>query len=233
MNDALHRGSASPRLSRARFLAFFVGGLAALIVVSIVIVGSVAPGAPKAPCPPGQPCAPPSAPALINGKVWRSTEFGFQLEFDRRFWKLDSTDRAGIALVGTRFDESLKIRGEHSTDPSGLVVDRLDALRGNLPDLAAINSGPHYLLDPSVGYQRGVGGAYCGTFTSPQGIGTPLDVEVMAATKDGISATVTVISQTCRKQDPSQSPEYYLADQVLNTFRWPSEVQSSPTHGRT
>jgi hypothetical protein len=75
-----------------------------------------------------------------------------------------------------------------------------------------------------VGYRDGVGGAYCGTVTTPQGEGDRLDVIVMAATDGHVTAVQSIVTEDCHKVDgPATSEDLKLAESVLNTVRWPGE----------
>jgi hypothetical protein len=72
-----------------------------------------------------------------------------------------------------------------------------------------------------VGFRRGTGDVFGGTFQTPQGAGVPI-VSVITAATDG-QAT---LAMTVLLPDTTRQVVFTLVDGIMNTFRFPTEVQS-------
>ena len=209
-------GAASSRLRDPLVLGAFAGVFVALVVVAVLAVTVADPGAPDAPCE-TVPCPPPEGPPrLVTGTPWRSAELGFELEYDSGYWRIDRQSGSGVELVSEH--GRVSIAGARGADAKALYDRRVAELEEKLPDLAA-NRRERTLFGPNVGYRDGPGAAYCGTVMGPQGANERLDLIVMAASNGQVSAVVSVETEDCNK--PAHSSALYLADVLLNTFRWP------------
>jgi hypothetical protein len=211
-------GSVRTRLRDPLLVGVFLGAFIGLVVMAVVAV-KLRESTPQALCTLEHPCGPPPGlPRLVDGTLWRSTDLGYELEYDPAEWTVEREDARGLTLRSG--STSLRIDGERSTGAQALLGRRLDELRAQMPDLAA-NVPERTLLGPNVGYKDGVGGAYCGT---PKGsTGSRVDVIAMAATDGAVAAAVTVLSDYCDK-DAADSHALANADAVMNTFRWPTEL---------
>jgi Pro-kumamolisin, activation domain/Subtilase family len=221
-------GSMRTRLSDPLLIGIFIGAIVGLIGMAVLAILLADQNAEGAPCAPGQPCAPPQgAPRLLAGRVWKSTELGYELEYDPGVWSIERQDGRGLTLRSG--STSLTIDGERSTDAQGLLNRRLADVRARISDLAANDDPGRTLLGPSVGLRRGVGGAYCGT---PNGsTGGRVDVIAMAATEGSISTAMSLQSDDCAK-GAADSYDFRIADSLLNTLRWPATL-SEASHARS
>jgi hypothetical protein len=207
-------------------IVVFRGALGGLGLAALVVVLLLAPPKAHPPCSFAQPCPPPRVPRQVRGTVWRSS-LGFQLEYSSG-WSVGSQDSDGIVLTSKDFDGVVKVAGRRSTDYRRLYKDEIGSLKSKF-NLTESTDEARAVVGPNVGYQSGVGADYCGNTTSNQGGAIPVDTVAMAASKDGVSAFVALVSADCKKTDnDSESPLYDLslarADQLLNTFSWPSQV---------
>jgi len=108
-----------------------------------------------------------------------------------------------------------------TTSQKAAAQKELSRLSGAVRNVVQDNSAADQILEPSVGYRRGVGGVFDGTLDTPQGPGTQVVAAIMAATDGKATVAVIVLSD-----GPSRRFAFAAADAVLNTFRFPTEIQS-------
>jgi hypothetical protein len=226
------RGRAGSRLRAPILLAVFAGILAAILVVALIAVKSSAPPADQPQCP-GGPCgnpptrAPGNAPALVHGQLFTSSELGYQFEFNQiggqPQWKIEDQDGRNVTLSVGGGAAILSIRGVPAGQASQqeLLNQQVDRLKSRIPDLQVDDNPDDAILAPSVGFRRGVGDLLGGTFQTPQGAGIPVAVVITAATDGKATVAMTVLSPEDNRQ-----AVFSLVDAIMNTFRFPSEVQS-------
>jgi hypothetical protein len=102
-----------------------------------------------------------------------------------------------------------------------LLNQQVDRLKSRIPDLTVDDNPDDAILSPSVGFRRGVGDLFGGTFQTPQGAGVPVAVVVIAATDGRVTVAMTVVTP-----ENNRKAVFGLVDAVMNTFRFPSELQS-------
>jgi hypothetical protein len=203
-----------------------IGGLALLVGAALLAVGLMNPSKAKPPCSFGQPCPPPQGrPRALRGTLWKS-DLGFQVEYSA-FWH--ASQKSGDAIVLESDAGLLVVAGQKGTDDRGLFDDKLSVLKRNF-NLVKSNDPAREVLNPNVGYQPGIGQDYCGNATTNSGGVVPVDTVAQAGTKDGVSAFTAFVSIDCKKtnndrKSPIAASELGIADQLLNTFRWPSEAR--------
>jgi hypothetical protein len=182
-------------------------------------------GSPKPTVSPTPTEAPP-VPELRGGEVYRS-DLGFEVEFNAGLWRAVHRDARSLELViGLRgFDVFLTLQGVPAgqATPRQLLDRRLGELRDDVLGLAEDTDPDLTLLGSAVGYRSGVGGRFAGNVDTPQGPGDPLTVVVMAATDHRATVVMSLVSSEASA--PTQAV-FQVADQVMNTFRFPSEVHS-------
>jgi hypothetical protein len=226
------RGHSGSRFRAPILLAVFGGMLAAILVVALIAVKSSAPPAEQPRCP-GGPCgnpptrAPGNAPALVHGQVFESSGLGYRFEFNQipgqPQWKIEDQDARDVTLSVGGGAAILSIRGVPAGEASrdALLDQQVDRLKARIPDLQVDDNPDDAILAPSVGFRRGVGDLFGGTFQTPQGAGIPLDVVIMAASDGQATVAMTVLTPK-----DNRDAVFSLVDAVMNTFRFPSEVQS-------
>jgi hypothetical protein len=225
-----HRGSKS---RRGALLGVFAGVLAAILVVALFAVKSSAPPAPQPDCP-GGPCGnPPSRPeqpeppkpgALIAGTLFSSPGLGYRFEFNQqgsRFhWKIDKKSDTSVVLELNGGVALLDIEGSPASVTPQKALDKAVAkASGRIPDLEVNDDPTVAVLEPSVGYRRGVGDLFGGTFQNPQGAGFPVISMIMAASDSQATVSVTVLTS-----EDNRALVFSLVDSLMNTFRFPSEI---------
>jgi ribosomal protein L32 len=206
--------------SRAVGFAAFLG----ILAVAAIVIGAVAPAGPKARCTPHQQCgAPPQlARPLLNERLWRSTAYGFTLEYAPSQWHISDQGATGVELTSDVAPVDLLIRGTAPDAPNALVHGALSDLRGNVLGLAGDPSPANAILGPAVGYRYGAGGAYVGAIDSPQGVQDQALVTVTAAASPRVGIVVTTLTTETRASLRRQI--YGLADSVINSITWPGET---------
>src|SRR5437879_5685360 len=92
------RGRTRGRLRGHLVLVCFIVGLAAAVGVGAAVVVLAAPGNPPL-CQPYTPCGPPSTSMpLVNQTVWRSSAYGFHLEYPTGILAAARQDASGLTL---------------------------------------------------------------------------------------------------------------------------------------
>ena len=224
------RGHARGKLGRGILLGAFAGILAVLLGIAAILVTSSAPPAPKPPCPTPpcrQPPKPPSpgplSPALVAGKVFTSSALGYRLEFDPQLWEITKQSSTDLELkvASTRVTVIVQIHGVPASQakPEDLVAERQQDLSGTVLGLAEDTRPADRVLEPAVGYQSGVGGAFTGVADTPQGPGSPVAVVIMAATDGKSTVSFTLITDEAVKK-----PAFSAVDSLMNQFRFPGEI---------
>jgi hypothetical protein len=231
------------KLKPHKFIALFALALAVFFVIALVVILIVKPGATKPPCPPDEHCGkPPMLPQatavtpFVGGRVWKSQELGFSLEYDPGRWKVADQGARGVALswsIPSRpdLDLTLLVQGVPLSEapPAQLLQSQINGFKGDILGLKSDTSAKHAVLGPEIGYvdQSAVGGAYAGTLDTPQGPGPRIALLSMAATDGKISLVATAATTSAEEIKLALMNE---ADSVLNTVHWPTgaEGQAAP-----
>lgn len=148
------------------FLFLVVIGLSILtnlLVAPVVVV----------PCTSGRPCgAPPTVPAVIRETAWRSSRYGFSLEYPASVVKVSQQTPSGVVLAvdvaGKSGAVTIQAFGA-GIQPAEAISDQVGGLSG-VSQLAGDTDPAHQLLGAGVGYLAGAGRTYAGDVTSPQGV---------------------------------------------------------------
>ncbi len=229
----MRRGHAGSRLRRRWLLGVF--GLVLVVIVGAAAgaVVSVAPPPPQPECPSHRPCGKPprpapNTPALVSGSVFTSPELGYRVEFSRRLWRVVRQDGTDLELQvnSDRVTVILTIEGEASTDHSAaalatLVDRRISELGADTLVLSPDTDPRDTILGPSVGYRRGVGQILAGVTDTPQGPSSAVIAVVMAAGDGQANVVVSLVTDKAAKK-----AAFEVADSLMNTFRFPSEVRA-------
>ena len=217
------------KTGRKKFLAIFGGVLVLLLGLGLLGVVIADPDR-KAPCPKGdkicgEPPKPPTgAAALVNGVVWKS-DVGAQMEYYPGLWEVVEKGARDLKLklnIDGRPDLDIflwvRVAPVSEKTPEQLAGDRIDSLKD---DILALKEDPSLgaaILSPAIGYVDGIGAPYQGAADTPQGPGNPIQVLLMASKDDKVSAVVTAATTSTDRH------LFGLADTLLNTFRFPSQL---------
>lgn len=200
-------------LSTSFFLFLLLIGLSIIInLLAAPVVVSV--------CTSGQPCgAPPSAPAVIRETAWRSSRYGFSLEYPASVVKVSQQTPSGVVLtvsVGGK-NGAVTVQGfGPGTPPAQAMADQVHALKG-VSQLAADTNPTHQLLGAGVGYVAGAGRTYVGDVTSPQG-SEPASIAAEAASNGRVTVSTSVVGAT--SDSGYRSDLYAVADLIINSVLW-------------
>jgi hypothetical protein len=207
---------------RHRLLVFFGLGFAAIL--GLGALGSIAGAPSSAPlCQPSHPCGgPPSTGRpLVNQTVWRSSQFGFSLEYPGDEATVSGHDAASITLqvdLGNGNAGTILVQGSAaSVRPAQAIANQITNLTG-VTQLAPDTAAADQLLGSGVGYVPGAGSVHVGYFSSPQGVGQPVNLASEAASHGRATVSVTV-GGPAGQTGPSSSL-YQMADQIINSVHW-------------
>jgi hypothetical protein len=239
------RGSAPSRLGRMRVLAGFAVAMGAILLVAAFVATAAKQPEPPPDCVPGEACGgpPPAEPVpsastipgppadqqvgIRAGVPWRSTELGYEFEYDDTIWVIEDEDGRSVEFrLDARIDASLMVEAVPATEATAeaLAKRRLADIASSVPDLAPDDRGRYAILGPAIGYVDGVGGSFAGSVTSAQGATTPVGLSLIAAS-DG--RTTVVITLVVADPDAPVGDEWAqrvvresAAELIVKTFRW-------------
>jgi hypothetical protein len=217
-------------MSRTFLLGIFGGVVVGVVVVAALFVTGAGPGGKQPGCsdrkvcsnPPGPPTDLP--PALLTGQVYTSPDLGYQVEFNSELWAASQQDGTDLELASTQTDIVVHIHGVASSDSSsetlrGLMDERVDVLNDDVLGMTEDSAPEDQVLQPSVGYRRGVGRVLTGTLDTPQGPGGEVAVIVMAAGDGQANVVLSLVVST-----DFTNYGFYITDSLMNTFLFPSEA---------
>lgn len=215
------RGHTHGRLRGHLVLVTFAVALAVSVGIGAVVVALVAPG--KAPlCQPYTPCGPPPNTAgLINQSVWRSSTYGFTVEYPSQILSRSGETGSSLALDVNAGNSSGTILVFGTPASADAPVRAITAALGRVPgisSLAADTSAADRLLGPGVGYHSGVGGVYTGYADASQGVGGEQTIYAQSAS-DG-RVTITVLAIGAANDAGPKSALAQVGDIVINSIRW-------------
>jgi hypothetical protein len=201
------------------FLHLF--GFLFLVFIGLSVLTNLVAPVVVAPCASGQPCgAPPTAPAVIRETAWRSSRYGFSLEYPASVVKVSQQTPSGVVLTVdvTGKSGALTVQGFGArTTPAEAISDQVGRLSG-VSQLAGDANPAHQLLGAGVGYLAGAGRTYVGDVTSPQG-SQPVSIASEAASNGRVTVVATVVGAT--SDSGYRSDLYAVADLIINSVRWP------------
>jgi hypothetical protein len=163
----------------------------------------------------------------VHGQVFESSGLGYRFEFNQipgqPRWTVEDRDARDVTLSVGGGAALLAIRGAAADQASSraLLNEQRDRLRARIPDLQVNDDPNDAVLMPSVGFRRGVGDLFGGTFQTPQGAGIPVAAVIMAATDGKATVVITVLTS-----EKDRAAVFSLVDSVMNTFRFPTERQA-------
>jgi hypothetical protein len=218
-----HRGQSHGRLRPWRIVALFGALLWILIGIGALAGSATAPHTTPA-CSSSRPCGTPPrlGQALVNQTVWRSSAFGFTLEYPGNLLNVAKQGTAGIVLGAQLHNGDQATIIVHGQSGSGGLSAAINSQLGQLQGIsqvAADTNSADAVLGPSVGYIGGTGGLYEGVSASPQGVQQTDEVAAESASNGRVVVTVLVIAPA--GDSGAQSDLYKLADTIFNSVTWP------------
>jgi len=203
-------------------------------------VQTLPPGVTPAPTPEGQTPGPDTtplptpisnAPPAVSGEVWRSPTLGYSFEYDSKVWRvIDSRDAFVHLAINFRPDLELgPVELQIIGFPGDTTVD--SALQNVLGQVDTFVIGRAQntrtydaLLGPGIGYVRGEGDVYSGTFRNGDGSpGAPAGITIMGATNGHATVVLLVLTTNPDKIFSGMSVQHLGradADQIVKTFLW-------------
>jgi hypothetical protein len=223
------RARSHGRLRIKGTLAIFVATFAVIVGIGAAFTSVKAPTR-HAACQPGQPCGVRPAPVkpLVALSVFRSAQSRFSLEYDGSLLRVAHQDGAGITLqVGFKdgTDGALNIQAATGLSPSAAIAARVGSLRGTISQLARDSDPADELLGAGVGLRSGGGAVFKGDLAGPQGVSQSVEVAIESSTNGRTTILATVLAPA--QDSGPQSPLYSLADQVINSVKWPAGAAAS------
>ena len=172
-------------------------------------------------CSSGKPCgAPPTVKPVVQETPWRSSQYGFSLQYPASVAKASQQTPSGLVLMTNVNGHSgtLVIKGFAATTPPAQAISKqVSGLKG-ISQLAHDGNSAHQLLGAGVGYRPGAGSAYVGDLTAPQG-NQPASLVSEAASNGDVTVSATVVGTT--SSTGPDSDLYALGDLIINSVRWP------------
>jgi hypothetical protein len=199
---------------------FFVLGFA--VIIGLGAVGATV-GAPSEHlCRPYRPCGPLRVMRpLVNETVWRSSRYGFTLEYPGNEASISQQGPTGL-ILDTRLNDgntgTILVQAFPTSSPTQAIRTQVGELTG-VSQVAADTLPADQLLGGGVGYRPGAGEVFTGFFSSPQGVATQVSLASEAATAHGV--TVSVIVAGPSSDAGPNTFLYLLGDQIINSVRWP------------
>jgi hypothetical protein len=209
-------------VTRSRTLGF--AAFVAALAIALVVIRVIAPANAQPRCAGATQCGQPPqlAAPLRNETVWRSSAYGYQLEYSPTQWRISREGSAGVELTSRVAPVALLIRGVSPAAPESLVQAAAADLRGNVLGLASDPAAADRILGPAVGYRYGSGASYVGAIDSPQGVQDQALLTVTAASSSQLGIVVTTLTTETRASLRKQI--YGLADSVINSVTWPGQA---------
>jgi hypothetical protein len=207
---------------RHRLLIYFAGSLA--VIIGLGALGSVLGGPKQHLCRPYQPCGVPKAERpLVNETVWRSSKYGFTLEYPGDALSIVRQDSAGV-LLGLHLlnghTAAIVVQGFSRASRAQAIRNQIAGLSG-ITQVATDTLSGDQLLGPDVGNRAGVGGVYTGFLAAPQGVGNQISMYSEAAEHGGITVSVTALAAS--SDSGTHSAPAFFGDVVSNSIRWPHQ----------
>ena len=171
-----------------------------------------------------------TAPAMTTGRIWRSPDLAFGLEFEPDLWTVGDEDGRGTLLegAGPLGDASLWIAATPAADatPAEALASRVSALGESIVGLAEDTDPADRVMGANIGYVDGVGAVYGGATDTPQGPGQSVRVAVLAATDGHLTIAASLVLVGGSADDWLGARQ--SADSVLNTLAWTATADVAP-----
>ncbi len=160
-------------------------------------------------------CAPKIVTPLAEAASFRSSAFGFQVNYSSGWTVRDQSD-AGITL-GTRIG-SVQVVGMKGSTPDEAVAAAVASLPSSKwQDVTRVT----FLRGAHIGDQDGSGAVYSANLINASQTATKVRFAVIAASRGGITVVVFAIDPADPKNSPNGMPEGQAFDYLCTEFSWP------------
>jgi hypothetical protein len=192
------------------------GGLVLIVLVVAVGVGLLAiaqfAGGNHVPCTVN--CAPKFVTPLPEEASFRSSAFGFEVNYSSAWTVRDQSD-TGIVL-GTRIG-SVQVVGSRGGTPEQAVQTTVAALPSSKwQDVTRVS----FLRGAHLGDQSGVGEVYSASIVNASQTATKVRFAVIAASRGGVTVVVFAVDPADPKDSPNGMPEGQAFDYLCTEFVW-------------
>jgi zinc ribbon protein len=196
--------------------ALVAGGLVLILLAVAVVVGAIAiaqfGGGKLAPCT--QNCAPKIVTPLPEEASWRSSAYGFQVNYSSS-WTVRDQDASSVTL-GTRVG-SVQVSGARGGTPDRAIQATVSALpSAKWQDVTLVGA----LKGAHIGEQDGVGAVYSANLIGASQTATKVRFAVIAATKAGVTVVIFAVDPADPKNAPNGMPEGQAFDYLGTEFSW-------------
>ena len=193
-----------------------IGGVLAILAVAVVAISAVALFRAVGPHPTCTAnCGPQLIPPLPEASSYRSTTFGFELDYSSR-WKVRSQDANGVS-IGTQIG-IVNVVGSRSNQSTGQLIDSTVAAlpSSKWQSVARVSD----LRGAHIGDQDGQGAIYSANLIGPGATSTKVRFAVIAATRGGVSVVIFAADPADTKGYANGMPEGQEMDYMCQEFRW-------------
>jgi hypothetical protein len=196
--------------------AFIAGGLIIILVVVAAAVGLITvarfTGGQHGTCTSN--CAPKSVTPLPEQASYRSSRYGFQVNYSSR-WTVRDQGPASITL-GTHLG-MVQVTGSTGQSPEQAVQSTITSLPSSQwQDVTRLN----VLRGAHLGEVDGVGTMYSANLVGASQTAAKVRIAVIAASKGGVTVVVFAANPADPKGSPNGFPEGELIDYMCAEFAW-------------
>jgi hypothetical protein len=223
-------GRAHEGHNRRALIARFTLALAAIVGAALIAIAVAEPAPYRPSCPvPQTGCATPLRVTGIGGpgrpeprpRTWQGLD-GARVTYDARLWSVQASKPRDLDIAyQDRLELTIQPQAIAGRSDEQLLEDQLSFLRSRYPDLQL--DGAHPLASVDVGAVSGIGGLYAGHDAID---GSPVEVLIEVATKDGVNVVVSAwTSEQAQTSTIGAATAFDVltqADVVLESFEWPS-----------
>jgi hypothetical protein len=192
------------------------GGLLLILAVVTIVVSALAVshfiGGTHAACTVN--CAPKIVTPLPEGASFRSSSFGYQVNYSPR-WTVRNEDANGI-LLGTRLG-SVQVVGQNGGQDEQVLqatVSALPTAKWQSVTLVSNLKGAH------IGDQDGVGSVYSANLLGTGSTAAKVQFAVIVASRNGVTVVVFAVNPADPKNSPHGMPEGQAIDYMCTEFVW-------------
>jgi hypothetical protein len=159
-------------------------------------------------------CAPKFVTPLAEGASYRSSAFGYQVNYSSR-WTVRSQDANGV-LIGTRLGsvQVTGMKGGQDEQVLQATVSALPTAKWQTVTLVANLKGA------KIGDQDGVGAVYSANLIGTGSTAAKVAFAVIVASRNGVTVVVFAVNPADPKNSPHGMPEGQAFDYLCTEFIW-------------
>jgi hypothetical protein len=167
-----------------------------------------------------------NAAPFVAGSVWSSRTLGYSFEYDPTDWTVNESDDAFADLLLGPAEFAMRgFPGDVSVQTAlDTVLTQVDSF---VIGRALNTRGYDAVLGSGIGYVRGEGAVYSGTFKNADGTpGEPVGITVMASTNGRVTIAVVVLVSNPDKKVGNGTLQHtarQIADNIIKTVLWDAQ----------